>query len=84
MPADERIAAIHWVMEAPLELLTRFLYPALYPVHDPASGPWGISDQEGRVQVMSWNGGVCADTKTQNPEFFNAFPFPLLALLPSP
>ena len=51
MPAVERIAAIHWVMEAPLELLTRFLYPVLYPVHDLASGPWGISDQEGRIQV---------------------------------
>ena len=48
--ADERIAAIHWVMQTPLDSLIRLLYPTVYPLHDP-SEPWGMLDEQGAVQV---------------------------------
>ena len=51
------MAAIHWVMEAPVEVLCKLLYPTLYPVHDPAAGPWGMPDERGNIQVRRGRGG---------------------------
>ena len=57
--ADDRMVAIHWLMEAPLEALIRLLYPTLYPLHDP-SEPWGTVDDNGSIKVRGgWRGRYC-------------------------
>ena len=34
-----------------MEVLCKLLYPTLYPVHDPAAGPWGMPDERGNIQA---------------------------------
>ncbi len=52
---DERIVVGHELVAAPVELLLRMLYPAAYPLHDPA-GDWG---QPAEVGNALWCGAVC-------------------------
>ncbi|KAK9828118.1 hypothetical protein WJX81_006860 [Elliptochloris bilobata] len=47
---DERAAVGLEVMAASVPQLLRLLYPALYPVHDPA-GDWGRPGPDGRVRL---------------------------------
>ena len=47
MVTDERAAVGLEVMAASVPQLLRLLYPALYPVHDPA-GDWGRPGPDGR------------------------------------
>lgn len=50
--ADERMAVLHWLMEAPVDAFCRLAYPTLYVVHDP-TGPWGSPDpaEGGRIAL---------------------------------
>ena len=48
---DERAAVGLEVMAASVPQLLRLLYPALYPVHDPA-GDWGRPGPDGRCACM--------------------------------
>ena len=41
-----------------MEVLCKRLYPTLYPVHDPAAGPWGMPDERGNIQVRTGGGGA--------------------------
>ena len=50
---DERAAVGLEVMAASVPQLLRLLYPALYPVHDPA-GDWGRPGPEGRCVMHSY------------------------------
>lgn len=52
MVTDERAAVGLEVMAASVPQLLRLLYPALYPVHDPA-GDWGRPGPDGRCVMHS-------------------------------
>ena len=49
---DERAAVGLEIMAASVPQLLRLLYPALYPVHDPA-GDWGRPGADGPVRALS-------------------------------
>ena len=58
---DERAAVGLEVMAASVPQLLRLLYPALYPVHDPA-GDWGRPAPDGRCAMHSYKLGEASGT----------------------
>ncbi|GLI64093.1 hypothetical protein VaNZ11_007265, partial [Volvox africanus] len=48
--ADERIAVGHFLMAGGVDAVARLVYPAAFPLHNP-SGPWGIEQEDGSVQL---------------------------------
>lgn len=48
MNADERIAAMHALMEAPAEAVLNTAYPDVFMLHE-AGGGWGETGKDGKV-----------------------------------
>lgn len=44
--ADERAAAAHWLMAAPVEDSLQIAYPDVYVLSDPANDSWGTQQQD--------------------------------------